>query len=154
MSMQLQLDPKTIKKEHPKLSENHKAHGTGNWTSRQRGGSWTYFDTWSSLDPCSTLKCPHWMHEPRKTLQEYMSMQLQLNPNTRKKRTPKIVRKPQSSWEQAVKQESKEVEGGRTLFHGRHISRVPLWNVRIECFSIMKHYRSTCQCNCSWTQKQ
>ena len=53
-------------------------------------------------------------------------MQLQLNPEHKKKRTPKIVREPQSSWEQAVKQESKEVEVGRTLFHGRHISRVPL----------------------------
>ena len=55
-----------------------------------------------------------------------MSMQLQLNPNKKKKEKPKIVRKPQRSWEQAVKQESKEVEDGRTLFHVRHISRVPL----------------------------
>ena len=56
----------------------------------------------------------------------YMSMQSQLNPNTRKKETQNCQRTTKSSWEQAVEQEGKEVEVVRTLTHGRHPSRVPL----------------------------
>ena len=48
-----------------------------------------------------------------------------VEPEHKKKRTPKIVREPQRSWEQAVDQEDKKVEVGRTLNHGRHPSRVP-----------------------------
>ena len=45
--------------------------------------------------------------------------------------------------EQATEQEDKEVDVGRTLFHGHQRSHDPLWNVRIECSSISKHCRST-----------
>ena len=49
-----------------------------------------------------------------------------VEPEHKKKRTPKIVREPQSSCEQAIEQEYKKGEVGRTGCHARHLSRVPL----------------------------
>ena len=51
-------------------------------------------------------------------------MQLMLNPNN-KKRNPKLLENTKHM-EQAVEQEDKEVEVGRTFFHGCHPSCVPL----------------------------
>ena len=53
-------------------------------------------------------------------------MQLQLNPNTRKKEHPKLLENHKKLMEQAIEQENKQVEAGRTVLHGRHLSRVPL----------------------------
>jgi hypothetical protein len=55
----------------------------------------------------------------------HMSMQLMLNPNTEKKRDPKLLEN-HKFMEQAIEQEDKEVDVGRTCNHGRHPSRVPL----------------------------
>ena len=49
-----------------------------------------------------------------------------VEPEHKKKRTPKIVREPQKLMEQAIEQEDKKVEVGRTVLHGRHLTRVPL----------------------------
>ena len=51
-------------------------------------------------------------------------MQLMLT-ETRKKRNPKLSEN-HKLMEQAIEQEDKEVEVGRTMIHGRHPSRVPL----------------------------
>ena len=51
-------------------------------------------------------------------------MQLMFNPN-KKKRNPKLLEN-HKLMEQAIEQEDKEVEVGRTSCHGRHLSRVPL----------------------------
>jgi hypothetical protein len=51
-------------------------------------------------------------------------MQLMLNPNN-KKRNPKLLEN-HKLMEQAIEQEDKEVEVGRTVTHGRYLSRVPV----------------------------
>ena len=54
-----------------------------------------------------------------------MSMQLMLNPN-KKKRNSKLLENHNKLMEQAIEQEDKEVDVGRTSFHVCHPSRVPL----------------------------
>ena len=44
----------------------------------------------------------------------------------KKKNTQNCQRTTKSSWDKAIEQEDKEVEVGRTVFHGRHSGRVPL----------------------------
>ena len=68
-----------------------------------------------------------------------------LNPNTRKKEKTKLLENYKLSTDQAIEQEDKEVDVGRTVSHGRHPTRVPRWNVRIECISFVKCCRSICQ---------
>ena len=48
-----------------------------------------------------------------------------VEPEHKKKRNPKLSEN-HKLMEQAIEQEDKEVEVGRTPFHGRHLSRVPL----------------------------
>ena len=52
-------------------------------------------------------------------------MQLMLNPNTQKKENPKLLEN-HKLMEQAIEQEDREVDVGRTSFHVRHMTRVPL----------------------------
>ena len=76
-----------------------------------------------------------------------------VNPNTIKKEKSKLLEN-HKLMEQSIEQEDKEVDVGRTVYHVRHLTRDPLWNVCIECSSTSKRCRSICSWCWCWPKNK